>query len=148
VPIDEISKKILAALGIKKKSDNIMDEKEIQDALDKKDSKIEELTKDLSDSKKKTEELTEIVRENYIKAIKKFGDKYSDEELKEKDLKSLIDIADAVSRFAPSTDKPDVIPVAPKDKKKKLEDEIEKGERVNPHAIFDDVKKEFNMTGL
>ena len=140
--------RILAALGIKNKSDSEMDEKEFQDAINLKDSEIEELRKELEDAATSIKEFEEKEKLNYIKVIKKFGNKYSDEELKEKNLKSLEEIADAVSRFAPSEEKPDMLPVGNKTDKKKLEDDLELGERIDPFAVYEDVNKEFNMSGL
>jgi hypothetical protein len=147
---DNAIARILAALGIEKKSDNEMDEKEFQDALKLKESEIEALKGKFDDAVTKIKEFEEKERLNFIKLIKKFGDKYSDEELEKiEDLKVLESIADAVSRFAPSNDKPDVIPVSGKPDKKKMEDELEKGvERVDFTKVFDDVNKEFNMSGL
>jgi len=140
--------RILAALGIKNKSDSEMDEKEFQDAIKLKESKIEDLTVKLEDAFGKIKELEKKKKLNYIKVIKKFGDKYSEDELLKEDLKSLEKIADAVSRFAPSEEAPDMIPVGNKDDKKKLEDEIGKGKRIDFSTVFDDVKEGFNMSGL
>jgi iron-sulfur cluster repair protein YtfE (RIC family) len=140
--------RILAALGIKGRSDSEMDEKEFQDAITKKDSELEELRKELSDAVMDIKKYQEKERQNFIKAIKKFGDKYSDEELEKKNLESLEEIADAVSRFAPSDEKPDKIPVAPKDDKKKLEDELDETKRIDFSNVFEDVNKEFDLKGL
>ena len=140
--------RILAALGIKNKSDSEMDEKEFQDAIAKKDSEVEVLKKDFADAEAKIKVFEEKERLNYIKIIKKFGDKYSDEELEKKDLKSLEDTADAVTRFAPSEKKPDVLPKGNKTDKKKLEDDLDEGERIDPFSVYEDVNKEFNLSGL
>ncbi len=148
VETEPIMKKILTALGIKNKSDNKMDEKEFKDTLDKKDLELKDLIEKLENAKKLNDSLASELRENYIAKIKKFGDKFSDEELEAKNLNSLKEIADAVSRFAPSEDKPEVIPVAGKDDKKKMEDEIGKEERIDFSKVFDDVRSEFNMQGL
>ena len=140
--------RILAALGIKKKSDSEMDEKEFQDAIAKKESEINTLKKEFEDAMTKIKEFEEKEKLNYIKIIKKFGDKYSDEELIKEDLKSLEKIADAVSRFAPSNEDPEVIPVVAKPNKEEMEKELDKGKRVDFSTVFDDVNKEFNMCGL
>jgi hypothetical protein len=140
--------RILAALGVKGKSDSKMDEKEFQDAIAKKDSELKDLRKELADAKAGKEKAEKIVRQNFIKAIKRFGDKYSDEELESKELKTLEEIADAVSRFAPTEEKADIIPVAPKDDKKEMEDQVGKKERVDFSHVFDDVNKEFNLEGM
>ena len=104
---------------------------------------------ELSDALGKIKEFEEKERLNFIKLIKRFGDKYSDEELnKIEDLKILESIADTASRFAPSNDKPDVIPGGGKPDKKKMEDDLKKGvERIDFTKIFEDVNKEFNMIG-
>ena len=140
--------RILAALGIKSKSDSDMEEKEFQDAIAKKDSEFEVLKKDFADAEAKIKVFEEKERLNYIKIIKKFGDKYSDEELEKKDLKSLEDTADAVTRFAPSKEKPDVLPKGNKTDKKKLEDDLDEGDRIDPFSVYEDVNKEFNLSGL
>ena len=139
---------ILAALGIKGKSDSEMDDKEFKDAIAKKESELEEIRKELNDANSIITKFNEEKKANFITAIKKFGDKYSDEELEAEDLKSLEKIADAVSRFMPSKEKADVIPVAPKDDKKKLEDELEENKRIDFSNVFEDVNKEFNLIGL
>lgn len=139
---------ILTALGLKGKSDSKMDEKEFDDAIAKVNSELEESRKELSDAKEMVTKYQEKEKLNFIKAIKKFGDKYSDEELKVKTLENLEEIADAVSRFAPSDDKPDTLPVAPKDDKEKLEDELEETKRIDFSNVFEDVNKEFNLSGL
>lgn len=139
---------ILAVLGIKGKSDSKMDDKEFQDAITKKDSELEEIRKELSDSRDRVKKFEEKERLNYIRQIKKFGDKYSDEELNAEDLNSLEKIADAVSRFAPSTEKPTTIPVAPKDDKKGLEKELGDTKRIDFSNVFEDVNKEFNLEGI
>jgi len=125
-----------------------MDDKEFHDAIAKKDLELEAIRKELSDAITQKDHVEAIVKQNFIKAIKKFGDKYSDEELKVKDLKTLEEIADAVSRFTPSDEKPDTLPVAPKDDKKELEKELGDTKRIDFSRVFDDVNKEFNMTGM
>ena len=143
---ENATNRILAALGLKNKSDNEMDEKEFQDAIAKKDSEIETLKVDFEDAMKKIKVFEEKEKLNYIKVIKKFGDKYSDEELKEMDLKSLEDTADAVSRFAPSNEKAETIPVVGKSDKEEMKEELGTGKRIDFSQVFDDVDKEFNMT--
>lgn len=138
--------RILAALG--SKSDSNMNDKEFKDAITKKDSELEDLRKELSDANSKVTKFEEKERLNYIKAIKKFGDKYSDEELKDKKLPELEVIADAVLRFLPSDEKPDTIPIAPKDDKEELEKKLGDAKRIDFSNVFEDVNKEFNMTGL
>ena len=140
--------RILAALGIKNKSDNEMDEKEFQDAIKLKESEIESLKKDFEDAQAKIKIFEEKERVNFIKVIKKFGDKYSDEELEKMNLKSLEDTAEAVVRFAPSETKTEVIPVANKGDKKEMEKELDKSERIDFSRVFEDVNKEFNMSGI
>ncbi len=141
--------RILAALGIKNKSDSEMEDKELQDAIKLKESELEELKVKLNDANVLIGQFEEKEKLNHIKTIKKFGDKYSEEELLKEDLKSLEKIADAVSRFAPSDAKPDVVPVANKDDKTKLEDDVKKGgKRIDFSKVFDDVKENFDMSGI
>lgn len=135
----DIVARILAAFDKKEKSDSNMEDKKMNDALK---SENESLREKLNDAEKRIKVFEEKERQNFIKQIKKFGDKYSDEELSQEDLKGLEKIADAVSRFAPSTKKPDVLPVEPKDDK---EDLTEKVERIDFSRVFDDVNKEFNL---
>ena len=139
--------RILAALGVGKKSDSDMDEKEYTDALAKEVSKIETEYKKLIDSKNsKIKELEDRERIRLIASIKSFGDQYSDEELESKKLNALIEIEDSASRFAPSVEKPNILPVAPKDDKKKMEEELKKdSERIDFSRVFDDINKDFEM---
>lgn len=136
--------RILAALGVNKKSDSNMDEKEYTDTLAKKDSDHKELI----DSKdERIKELEDRERIRLISSIKKFGDKFSDEELKVKNLNSLIEIEDAASRFAPSEEKPDTIPIAPKNDKDEMEKELKKdSERIDFSRVNDDINKDFEMS--
>ena len=136
--------RILAALGIKKKSDSEMDEKEFQDAIAKKESEIETLREDLTLADSKIKVFEEKERLNYIKIIKKFGDKYSDEELEKKDLKSLEDTADAVTRFAPSNEKTETVPMGSKTPK----EEIVKTKHIDFSRTFDYVRSEFDMGSI
>lgn len=142
------SARILAALGIKNKSDDKMDEKEFQDAISVKDSEIEKLAKDFADAKASIKAFEEKERASLMIKIKKFGDKYSDEELLKEDLKGLEKIADAASRFAPSDKSPEIIPVAPKGDKDEMEKDLKDAERIDPFSIYDDVNKEFDLSGL
>lgn len=98
----------------------------------------------IADSKIKVFEEKERI--NYITVIKKFGDKYSDEELEKKDLKSLEAIADAVKRFVPSDEKPEIVPIV----SNKLLVKEAKGasERIDFTSVFDDVAKDFNMSKI
>lgn len=139
--------RILAALGVGKKSDSDMDEKEYKDTLAKTVSELEAKHKELIDSKdERIKGLEDRERIRLIKSIKSFGDKFSDEELEVKKLDSLIEIEDAVSRFAPSKEKPDVLPVAAKDDKEKMEKELKKdSERIDFSRVNDDINKDFEM---
>ena len=135
--------RILAALGVNKKSDSDMDEKEYNDTI----SELEVKYKELIDSKdSKIKELEDKERIRLIKSIKSFGDKFSDEELEVKNLDSLIEIEDTVSRFAPSEEKPNVLPVVPKEDKEKMEKELKKdSERIDFSRVFEDTNKDFEM---
>lgn len=148
---DNAIARILSALGIKSKSDSNMDEKEFNDALKIKDETINNLSKELSDSKKRIEELESAKRIELMKNIRKFG-KYSEEELvkmeKDSSLNELSVVEDAVKRFQPSDLKPEPLPVGAKDDKKKMEDELDKPERIDPYRVFDDVKDNFDMSGF
>ena len=125
-----------------------MDEKEFQDAIARKESEIKTLKKDFADARAKIKIFEEEKKKNYIKDIKKFGDKYSDEELEEMNLKSLEDTAEAVSRFAPSNEKAETIPIAAKPAKEEMKKELDEGKRVDFSTVFDDVNAKFNMSKL
>lgn len=143
---DSAIDRIVSALKMAKRSDSIMEEKEFSDAIAEKEAKIEELNKMISDAKEMIGKYEEKERLNLIQSIKKFGDKYSDEELQDKDIPTLEIIADAVSKFSPSEDKAEVLPVAGKDDKEKMEDNLEeKVERIDFSRVFEDINKEFNM---
>lgn len=135
--------RILSAVGIKNKGDN-MEEKEFSDAIAKKDSEIEDLKIELTDAIKKIKQFEEEKRLDLVKKIKKFGDKYTDEELQKKDLETLKIIADAFSKFKPSNEDPDVLPLKGQDSKEDLEKQIE-GESIDFSKVFDDVNKEFGL---
>ena len=79
-----------------------------------------------------------------ITKIKKFGNKYTDEELQEKNIETLNIIADAFSKFEPSNEEPDKIPMKGADSKEELEEKI-KGKRIDFSKVFDDVNKEFGL---
>lgn len=138
--------RILSALGVKSKSDSKMEDekKEFEDAIAKKDAELEELKVELEDAKGKIAKFEEEKRKNLIKKIKSFGDKYSDEELDAKDLSTLKIIADAVSKFSPSEQKPEVLPVPPQADKEKIAEEL-KGKRIDFSKVFDDINKEFGI---
>ena len=108
----------------------------------------DELLIELEDAKKKIAEYEEKERINHISVIKRFGNKYSDEELAKEDTESLKDIADACERFAPSTEQPEILPV-PKELptyeevQKRMEDDL-----VDYSSVFDYVAKSFDMTKL
>lgn len=140
---ENITARILSAIGIKKKGDSIMDEKEFQDAIAAKESEIEELKTKFEDALKTIEEFKEKEKLNLIKKIKKFGDKYSDEELQKKDLNTLHIIADAFSKFEPSSEKAEVLPLAGQDSKEELEEKLKEEEHVDFSKTFEDVNKQF-----
>jgi len=149
IDLEYAAPRILAALGINKKSDSKMDEKEFQDAISLKDSELGKIQKDFEDAKAKIKVFEEEKRKNLISNIKKFAaDKFSDEELAKEELKSLEKIADAVLRFAPSEKAPPILPITPKGDKDEMEKQIKDGVRIDPFSIYDDVNKEFNMDGL
>lgn len=93
------------------------------------------------DAIRKLKEYEEKERLNFVELIKKFGDKYSDKELESKKLEELKVIADACSRFTPSMDRPDVIPMGGRMK----EDTIPEGKVIDFSRVFEDVNKQFNM---
>ena len=107
----------------------------------------DELLKKLDDAEKRIlvlihdkKELTEHVKKNFITVIKRFGDKYSDEELAKKDVKDLEVIVDACSRFGDYSEKtPKILPLS--HKTHKVEDDRE----YDLTNVFGDVNKEFNM---
>ncbi|KKM92027.1 hypothetical protein LCGC14_1222510, partial [marine sediment metagenome] len=140
---ENITARILSAVGMKSKGDN-MDEKEFSDAIAKKDTEIEELKVGLADAKSLLAKFEEKEKLNLIKSIKRFGDKYSDEELQNKDIDTLNIIADAFSKFEPSNEEPDKIPMKGGDSKEDLEKKI-KGERIDFSKVFNDVNEEFGL---
>ena len=83
-------------------------------------------------------------RLNLISKIKKFGNKYSDDELQKKDIDTLNIIADAFSKFEPSTEEPETIPIKGQDSEEELKKKVE-GERIDFSKVFDDVNKEFGL---
>lgn len=107
-------------------SDLEMDENEFKDALENKDAEIEELKKKLNDSAEKMKAFEEKEKKRLIDSIKEFA-KYEDSELDEKCLDELEIIADAVSRFEPSKEKPKKLP---------KEDSKNGSPRINPSTIF------------
>jgi len=129
-----LTKEEILAL-FEKKGGKIMDEKEFEDAIALKDEKIKELE--------------DIIRKGKVAEIKSQTDKYQDAELEKMPLKELSIIADAVFRFAPSQEKPPVIPVVGKDKEefdKSVEDS--KTKRIDPKEMFAETKKDFLMIGF
>ena len=106
-----------------------------------------ELLQKLNDAEARIKELEDEKRVRYIKAIKRFG-KYSDDELENEDLKTLEVIADAVSRFAPSMEEPELLPMPDKVlTRKEVRAATEKRDR-DLESVFADVNAEFNMTNL
>ena len=108
---------------------------------------VDSLLIELQDAKAKIAEYEEKERINYIKVIKRFGEKYTDKELGEKDLKDLKIIADACERYCPSTENPDILPMPKKrpsyEEAKKKHDGL-----VNFSSVFDDVSAQFDMTKI
>jgi len=98
----------------------------------------EKLLKELADAKVKIAELESFKRRNLIAEIKKFGNKYSEDELIEKGSDILEEILDAVRRFGDSSSAT-VLPIAARP-------EIE--EKVDFTTVFEDVNKEFNMKNI
>jgi hypothetical protein len=135
--------RILSAVGIKSKGDN-MDEKEYSDAIAKKDAELEELKVSLADAKELLAKFEEKERLALIQKIKKFGDKYSDEELQNKDIDTLNIIADAFSKFKPSEEPAEPLPKKGQDSKEEMEEEL-KGKLIDFSKVFDDVNKEFGL---
>lgn len=136
--------RILSAVGIKSKSDSKMEEKEFNDAIAKKDAELEALKVILTDAKEIIGKYEEEKRMSLIEKIKKFGNKYTDEELQTKDIDTLNIIADAFSKFEPSMEEPDKLPMKGADSKDKMEEKI-KGKRIDFSKVFDDVNKEFGL---
>lgn len=101
----------------------------------------------LEDAIKRINKLEDKVKINYIKQIKKFGNKYSDEELEKVDLESLETIMDACSRFVYSDENPEIIPITPPTKPKQRPTG-EVFEKVDFGAVFDNVAKDFNMSNI
>jgi len=129
-----LTKEEILAL-FEKKGGKIMDEKEFEDAIALKDEKIKELE--------------DIIRKGKVAEIKSQTDKYQDAELEKMPLKELSIIADAVFRFAPSSEKPPVIPIEAKDKEKfdkTVEDS--KTKRIDPTKMFAETEKDFLMIGF
>jgi len=112
--------RILSAVGIKSKGDSEMEEKEFNDAIAKKDSEIEALKVIITDAKEIIGKYEEDKRMDLISKIKKFGNKYTDEELQKKDIDTLNIIAE------------------------EMEEKI-KGKRIDFSKVFDDVNKEFGL---
>jgi len=103
----------------------------------------EKLLKELADAKVKIAELESYKRQNLIEEIKKFGNKYSDDELIAKDSEILEEILDAVKRYAKRTEAvSDNIPIVPDEKV------MPTSHKIDFAHVFDDVLKEFNMTNI
>ena len=100
----------------------------------------------LADAEKRIEELESKIKDNYIAIIKRYGDKYTQEELEKEDLESLETIIDAVRRFMPSDERAEVIPITPYRDEKKPDHTVIK--RIDFSRVFEDVAKEFNMSNL
>jgi hypothetical protein len=105
----------------------------------------EELLQELEDARKKIAKYDEERKSNFIRAIKKFGDKYSDEELEEKDLETLEIVYDACKRFSDIAIEPEIPTPLPMGNKI---DEKEIPTRIDFARIWEDVSKDFNMEGL
>ena len=107
----------------------------------------EELVIKLADAEKKIKDYEEKERINYIKVIKKFGNKYSDEELAKIDLKTLEIVYDAGCRFyddvADPSLKPEILPLGTKMKK-----DTDIPYRIDFANVFEDVAKEFDMSKI
>jgi hypothetical protein len=132
-----------------KDSDEEMSEKELkvlQDAIAEKDIKLAELEKKLADADKFKADIIEKERQKKLKEIKEFAaGKYKDEYLDSKNLEQLELIADAVSVFAPSYEKPDELPKAGKDEELR---DGEKVKRIHPSEIFAKKNEEFDLSGI
>lgn len=122
-------------------------------------------------TKTMSKDLEDWKRLNLIKAIKKFGDKYSKEELEVKDEETLETILDSISRYVnifdsddTKTVEPDLEPDAKPDTKPIIEpiaepideetvkevEEFKKipAQKIDPTNAFADVSNEFNMSKL
>ena len=96
----------------------------------------------IEDATKRIDELEAKIKIGYINAIKRFGDKYSDEELERENLESLETIMDACSRFAIE----DNIPITPFRDEKRPDKTVIK--RIDFSRVFDDVAAKFNMSNI
>lgn len=147
---NELKNRILSAF---KDSDIKMENiEELKDSITQKDSEIQKLKDSLDKNSKKLDSALDIIkklqeekRQELLKKIEDFaGDKFEDGELDEKEISELEIIYDSISRFAPSNDKSNVLPVEGKEDKKKMEDSL-KGRRFDPRKLHEDVNKEFNL---
>lgn len=98
-----------------------------------------ELLKELRDAKVKIAQLESEKRQILIKKIKMFGDKYSQEELLEKDLDTLDVILDACEKFRTVEDE---FPLPPETLTQKV---ISSTERIDFTKTFQDINEEFGM---
>jgi len=129
----EAMNRILQAFKSKMNTDSDleMDEKEFNDALEAKETEITELKEKLSDTSEKLKTFEEKEKSRLIDSIKEFA-AYEDSELNDKCLAELEIIADAVSRFEPSNEKPKKLP---------KEDSKNGTPRINPSNIFAETNK-------
>ena len=97
---------------------------------------INELLKELKDAKSLIAKYEEKERLHLISQIKKFGNKYSDEELKDKDIDTLEIIVDACRKLSPIDDDYTVEPNTESAKTVKL---------IDFTKTFHDVNSEFLM---
>ena len=107
----------------------------------------EALIVELADAHSEIKKFKDEKRLDYIKQIKRFGDKYSDEELESKDLESLKTIHDAVSRFYDELNtKDDEVEKIPM--RTKIRKDHRPEERIDFSKTFEDVNEQFNMSGI
>lgn len=126
-----------------KKEGKKMEDSEYKDAIATRDEEIKKLRSEVK-------AFQEEKRQDKIKEIKSFTDKFTDSELSEKTLEQLRDAADIVSRFAPSMEKPETLPIEAPNKEKfddNVKDEISP-DRLDPTKMFTENNKEFNMSGF
>jgi len=98
----------------------------------------QELLRELADARKRIAGYEEEKRLRMIAQIKKFGDKYTDKELENKDLSTLEIIADAFGHFKGLEEPETMMDEGIKPKQKS----------VDLSTVFDDISKDFNMTKI
>lgn len=108
-------------------------------------NRFDEMRVQLEDTMAENKKLKDEKRVNFIRAIKSFGDKYSDEELEAKELIELETIMDAARRFGANEEvNTEIIPMATKmDKNTKVGIE-----RIDFSMAFADVNEAFNMSNF